>query len=143
MKYKNLKSVAHNLGHAFLSLMNYNAIGDNYIIEMLFQKAKKTGINSIDIDYLNEIIEPPEFRINGVMDSLKRYRKSLPEDLNRQSCSLDNIKSIKIFIVFDLSHIPKSQNFPDLELPNYNCNVEIIDDRDIIHKARVEEWWKY
>ena len=142
MKYKNLKSVAHNLGHAFLSLMNC-AVGENYIIEMLFQKAKKTGLNSIEIDYLNEIIEPPEFRIKGVIDSLKRYRKSLPRDLDSQRCSIDKIRSIKIFIVFDLLHIPRHKDLPDLELPNYNCNVEIIDNRDKIHNAKVEEWWKY
>ncbi|HEY3249875.1 MAG TPA: hypothetical protein VGK25_02045, partial [Ignavibacteria bacterium] len=126
MKYKNLKSVAHNLGHAFLSLMNYS--GSNHVIEHLFQKAKESGVNSIQIDFLNEIIEPPEFRIPDVINSLRNYRAYFPRDLESQKCSLEHIKEVKIKIIFDLNNIKLDENIEGLELPAYDCFVEILDD---------------
>jgi hypothetical protein len=36
--YKRLKSLAHNVGHSFLSLMNY--VDDDYVVEDLFQHAR-------------------------------------------------------------------------------------------------------
>ena len=100
MKYKNLKSIAHNLGHAFFSLMNYT--GADYVIERLYKRAKDTGISLIKIDFLNQIIEPSEFKIVGVIHSLKNYRESFPRHVESQNCSMTQIKEVNIFINFDL-----------------------------------------
>lgn len=140
MKYKNLKSIAHNLGHSFFSLMNYT--GADYVIERLYKRAKETKISSIKIDFLNQIIEPSEFNIVGVMNALKNYREYFPRDLESQNCSITQIKEVNIFLNFDLTKKRRSE-YTDLELATYECIVEILDDRNITHKATVVEWWRY
>jgi hypothetical protein len=141
MKYKNLKSVAHNLGHAFFSSMNYR--GSDYIIEYLYKKAKEINKSDVIIDYLNEIIEPAEFRITEVLESLHNYREYLTRELNSQKCSIDYVKEIKMYINFDLSNIIFHESINNLELAVYKCKVEIIDDRNKVHIGIVPEWWKY
>jgi hypothetical protein len=56
--YKALKSVAHNLGHSYLSLMNHEGV--DYVVEHLFKTARRYGITHVEIDVLNGSISPAE-----------------------------------------------------------------------------------
>lgn len=140
MKYKNLKSVAHSLGHSFMSLMNHD--GDNYINEKLFIIAQKTGKNKISIDLLKEIIEPSDYQTPSISGSVNRYHNYFNKDLESQKCSIEHIKEVKIKIIFDL-YKTSTSNHTGLDLPSYVCSVEILDDRNILHKANITEWWNY
>jgi hypothetical protein len=141
MKYKNLKSVAHSLGHSFMSLMNYR--DSDHIVEYLLKTAKEYKSHIIEIDFLNQEIYPEEFRIEPVIESLKSYREHFPKDLESQNCSIDHIKKVKMNIEFDIDSIKFSENLPGLELPNYKFVVSILDDRGRLHEASVVEWWRY
>ncbi len=140
MKYKNLKSVAYCFGHSYMSLMNYD-FGD-YINERFFQIAKRTGKTEINIDLLNENIEPNEFNTKIILGNIKQRKLYFPKDLESQNCSIEHIKEVKIRIIFDLNKTKISEH-SGLELPSYKCYVEILDDRNRLHKATIPEWWNY
>lgn len=48
--HKPLKSVSHNFGHSFISLMNY--INDDYFMGHLLNQARKTKCNKLNVDIL-------------------------------------------------------------------------------------------
>ena len=48
--HKPLKSVSHNFGHSFISLMNY--VNDDYVLGHLLRQARKTTLNKLTIDVL-------------------------------------------------------------------------------------------
>lgn len=123
-----------------MSLMNYSV--DDYIWKKLFQIAKKTRKNEIMIDFLNEKIEPVEFRTDIVCNNLSNYKNHFPKDLESQNCSIEHIREVRINIIFDLSKSRWRKLFGS-GYPYYECIVEIIDDKDKIHRAEVKEWWKY
>jgi len=69
-KYKVLKSVAHNLGHSYLSLMNY--VDGDYIVEHLFRQARETGETRVEIDVLAGTIAPAVFQTPVLAESVVR-----------------------------------------------------------------------
>jgi hypothetical protein len=123
-----------------MSLMNHDGV--DYIHEKLFIIAKQTRKNEISIDLLKEEIEPADFKTESISRCINRYNKYFSNDLESQKCSLDHVKEVKINIIFDLEKTTKS-NRSDLDLPSYVCTVEILDDRNVLHKANVTEWWNY
>ena len=57
-RYKVLKSVAHNIGHSFISLMNY--VGDDYVMGHILRFAMRTGHDTITMDFVTREAGPPE-----------------------------------------------------------------------------------
>lgn len=49
-RYKVLKSVAHNIGHSFTSLMNY--VDDDYVMGHILHFARQTGRDTLTIDFV-------------------------------------------------------------------------------------------
>jgi hypothetical protein len=140
-RYKVLKSVAHNLGHSYLSLMNY--VNDDYIVEHLFRRAKETGEPRVEIDVLQGTIEPSAFQIPVLTESVARERSWLGRLVQTGGAALDMVSAVRMEIVFDLAATRPSPNVPGLELAAYQCTVEIVDDRGRRHVASVPEWWRY
>jgi len=68
MKYKVLKSAAHNFGHSFVSLMNYRA-GD-YVMSHLARRALEVQAPELRIDLLTGTAEPASLLIPPVRESL-------------------------------------------------------------------------
>lgn len=56
--HKPLKSVSHNFGHSFISLMNY--INDDDFMGHILKQARKTKCNKLSVDILKNIAEPTE-----------------------------------------------------------------------------------
>ena len=140
-KYKVLRSVAHNLGHSYLSLMNY--VDGDYIVEHLFRRARETGEARVEIDVLQGTIEPAAFQTPVLVDSVARERTWLGRLVQSGGAALDMISAARIEIVFDLAATRPSPNMPGAELAVYRCAVEIVDDRGKHHMANVPEWWRY
>ena len=138
MKYRVLKSVAHNIGHTFTSLLNYRA--DDYIIEHIFKIAKKKGISIIKVDFLNEKIEPVDFDQAPIRDSISSYHNALERIFQAQRCELAKVKSCKLIIEFDLNTI-RILDRTKIEICDYKCRVSILDDRGKENMASVREWW--
>ncbi len=141
MGLKSLKSVGHNLAHSYLSMMNY--LDGNFVVEHIFNIAKDTNKTNITIDVINMKIEPEAYNIPVLRLSLNYLRKQFVQLLESEKLTLEHINSIYIFIDFDLSKTSVSKTAPNLELPSYNCNVEITDFNYKNYKASVVEWWRY
>ena len=58
ISHKPLKSVSHNFGHSFISLMNY--INDDYFMGHLLKQARKTNCSKLTVDILKNLAEPTE-----------------------------------------------------------------------------------
>lgn len=138
-RHKTLKSVAHNFGDSFVSLMNY--IHNDYFLGHLLKQARKTNLDQLAIDILKNSAEPKELLTNPIKKSISYWTKWFPELVARSESSMDFIKSATIIIKFDLT---KSRPFPQIpkmtENP-YLCEVTIIDDKGKEYKKSQTGWW--
>lgn len=139
--YKPLKSVAHNLGYSYLSLMNHD--GEDYVVEHLFKTARRRGLSHVEIDVLNGSVSPTTMHTKPILESVAREKAYFPKFLASNRCSLDQVRSAVIKIDFCFADTRPSPNVPGLELAAYNCTVEITDDRGKVWVGKVPEWWRY
>ena len=139
-KYKRLKSVAHNLGHSFLS--DSNGLGNPYefVPPHLYQRARELGAASVVVDFLHERIDPEELKTPMLQTSIAWYRKQLPGLVESQGVPLSAITSAVLYLWFDLQEQPRTGKFDLLEPPDFRCRVEIVDDRGNTHVGEPKEW---
>ena len=93
MKYKNIYSVIHNLGHSFLSLMNY--VDGIYVIDDLSDINSKG--HDIEIDWFNEIFTPEQEATPAIITSINQYVANLKNHLHSQNVDVDRLTSLKLF----------------------------------------------
>ena len=127
--HKPLKSVSHNFGHSFISLMNY--INDDYFLGHLLKQVKKTKLNRLSVDILRNIAEPTELLTNQIKSSIEYWNKWFPTLVESSGSTME----------FDLE---KTRPFPNdnriIENP-FTCEIIIIDDRGKKYKHKHEGWW--
>jgi len=140
-RYKVLKSVAHNLGHSYLSLMNYRA--EDYVVEHLHRAARAANERRVIIDVLRGTIEPATVRTPVLLESAADQQRWLGRLVQTQGAALDMVSAASITVVFDFEGSRPSPHVPGLKLLAYTCTVEIVDDRGRTHTATVPEWWRY
>lgn len=92
MKYKILKSVAHNFSHSFVSYMNYVANG--YVIDDLLQLARKANGERISIHWIPEAASE-NFLTPRVIESVAHYREWLPKHVQDSGASIDSIREFR------------------------------------------------
>jgi hypothetical protein len=78
MKYKILKSVAHNFSHSFVSYMNY--VDHGYVIDDLLQLARKANGQRISIRWIpdsagQQVLTP------RVLRSIAYHKEWLPKHI--------------------------------------------------------------
>lgn len=137
--HKPLKSVSHNFGHSFVSLINY--IKDDYFLGHLLRQARKTNINRLEVDLLHQSAGPAELLTGPIKDSINYWSKWFPVLVESSGSSMDFVSSAKVIIEFDLH---QTRLFPhdNAYIENsYFCEVIIIDDRGKEYKKKQEGWW--
>lgn len=92
MKYKNISSAIHNLGHSFLSLMNY--VDRDYVIDELVD-IRARGFD-IEIDWLNNTFMPEEELTSRITKSIAYYSENLTKHMQSQDVDLSCIKALKL-----------------------------------------------
>ena len=92
MKYKNIYSAIHNLGHSFLSLTNY--VDGDYVIDELFT-IRSRGFD-IEIDWLNNTFIPKEELTSRIKKSMAYYSEKLTRNMQSQNVDLNLIKALKL-----------------------------------------------
>lgn len=137
--HKSLKSVSHNFGHSFISLMNY--INDDYFLGHLLKQARKTKCNKLTVDILKNIAEPNELLTDQIKSSIEHWNRWFPTLVANSGSTMDFVSSATLTIEFDLK-----QTRPHLEDKDYFespfiCEVVIIDDRGKVYKRKFEDWW--
>ena len=76
MKYKVIKSAAHNFGHSFVSLMNYR--GDDYVMSHLARLVVETGHTELSVDLLSGRGQPSALLWGPIRASVAVYVAWLP-----------------------------------------------------------------
>src|SRR5258707_14108790 len=82
MKYKVIKSVAHNFGHSFVSLMNYR--GDDHVMSHLARLVVESGCTELSVDLMTGRAEPRALLWGPVGASLAAHVPLLPQLLVSQ-----------------------------------------------------------
>jgi hypothetical protein len=137
--HKTLKSIAHNFGHSFTSLMNYHT--DDYVLGHILKQARLTGYSKLSIDIKNKVAEPTDLVNEKISDSISRYLDWFPNFVKDSGASMDYISKATMCITFDLSRT-KPCGFDSKVLQNpYACEVIIVDDREKEYKAVLSDWW--
>ena len=144
MKYKNIKSVAHNIGHSFLSDMNALSQDGRYIIvpRLLFQAAEKARATRVTIDLVNGVIKPAEAATAEVREAVGYYVRRLPELLASQNVDPTAVKGATLSIEFDYSRRRGTQYEPAEDAPEFACTVALTDDRGSVHRGHPTNWWR-
>ena len=137
--HKPLKSVSHNFGHSFISLMNY--INDDYLLGHLLKQARLTNINKLTVDILKNIAEPTELLNRQIKSSIEHWNIWFPTLVESSGSTMDFVSSAIMTIEFDLQQTRLySGDAKYLESP-FACEIVIIDDRGKEYKHRHEGWW--
>lgn len=137
--HKVLKSVSHNFGHSIVSLMNY--VGTDYFLGALQKQMRKTKINRLEVDILNNECHPKELLTRRILPTIKRYNKYFPELVESGGSSMEFVKSANMVIEFDLttSRISPIDN-KFIENP-YVCEINIVDENGKEYKTEQKDWW--
>src|SRR5690349_6403529 len=94
MKYKLIKSMAHNWTHSFMSGMNY--VDDGVVFEDMYQLARERSGQKVTITWIPQRHEEEPFALTPrIRRSLKYYRKALPEHLSRHKIQRDAISEMR------------------------------------------------
>ena len=137
--HKPLKSVSHNFGHSFISLMNY--VNDDYFLGHLLKQARKTNINKLTVDILKNIAEPTELLTSQIKSSIEHWNKWFPTLVENSGSTMNFVSSAIMTIEFDLKQtLLYSSNSKMLQSP-FTCEIIIIDDRGKEYKHKHEGWW--
>jgi len=137
--HKPLKSISHNFGHSFISLMNY--INDDYLLGHLLKQARLTNLSKLTIDILNSKAEPIELMTSPISSSVDRYIKWFPELVSSSGSTMNFVSSATMTIEFELNKTrPYSIHKNIFESP-YTCEIVIIDDRGKEYKHKHSGWW--
>jgi hypothetical protein len=137
--HKTLKSIAHNFGHSFTSLMNYHT--DDYVLGHILKQARLTGHSRLFIDIKNKLVEPNDLINDKIYDSVTRYLDWFPNFVKDSGASMDYISKATMSITFDLSKT-KPCGFDSKVLQNpYTCEIVILDDRNKEYISILSDWW--
>jgi hypothetical protein len=137
VRYKQIKSVAHNYAHSFVSAMNY--VGDDFVIGHLARAAAASRESELRVDLLTGDAEPAALLMPPVRSSLEWYVPWLDGLLRSHGVEIDALREAAMRVRFDLSRL----DAPGLTraMVPYECEVEITDDRGIVHVGTVRDTW--
>ena len=93
MKYKNIDSAIHNLGHSFMSAMNY--FDDDYVMYEVAALVRKEP-HEVWIDFSTGDISPKGEHSARLQRSVAHYREWLGDHLRRHNVDPSALKSIRL-----------------------------------------------
>ena len=142
MKYKTLKSAAHNFGTSFASTLNF-AAGD-YIMSHLARRALASGQTEMSVDILTGAVSPPALG-PPVGESIADRLRWFPTLLASQRIDPSGVREARMRLVFDTARCttPGPVNgFAVCEVP-FDCWVTLLDDRGRTHVGHFRRWWAF
>lgn len=137
--HKALKSISHNFGHSFISLMNY--ITDDYFLGHLLKQVRQCDSYKLTIDILKNKAEPIELITDKMNTSINYWVKWFPTLVEKGGSSMDYIASATLSIEFDLDNQRPNSNDPNILESHFICLMTIIDDRGKSYEKKQEGWW--
>ena len=143
MKYKNIKSIAHNLGHSFLSDMNATESRGRYLFvpELLFAAAAAHSVPEVRIDFISREVAPSSVQSPELQESVMHYARMLYRLCHDQNVEERAIRGATLTLAFDYDRVRSTKYQPVREVQEFTCTVEILDDRGVVHRAHPDHWW--
>jgi hypothetical protein len=140
VKYRALKSAAHNFGDSFASTLNY-AAGD-YIMSHLARRALASGRTEMTADLLTGEAGPPELVAPPVNESIAARVHGLPGLLASQRIDPAVVRDARMRIVFDTVSCTTTsvEGYTVSEVP-FDCWVTLLDDHNQTHTAHFRRVW--
>ncbi|MDQ3820425.1 MAG: hypothetical protein M3362_22465 [Acidobacteriota bacterium] len=142
MKYKVIKSAAHNFGHSFASTLNYRE-GD-YVMSHIARAVLATGARELQVNLLTGEASPPELLPQVVRDAIASRIAWFPDLLSSHGIPMSVVSSATMLLRFmpeKRSDIQYPDAPPTFEFP-FVCEVKIVDDRSKQHVGIVNDsWW--
>ena len=138
-KYKVLKSVAHNIGHSFTSLMNY--AGDDYVMGHVLRFARRTGCDTLTIDFVKREAGPSELLAAPISEVPTYYIERFWDLIRRHGSDPSLVKSASLVLRYNLETRWPHPGAPQFSESAYACDVHITDDRGKDYVARFRGSW--
>ncbi len=138
-RYKVLKSVAHNIGHSFTSLMNY--AGDDYVMGHLLRLARVTQRDTPTIDFVAGEATPAELLQEPISGVPARYTQLFWDLVERQGSNRTCVKAATFTLKYDIDRRRPLRRNPEITESPYKCDVRITDDRGRPYAAHFGAWW--
>lgn len=96
MKYKNIKSMLHNFGHSFFSLMNY--VDGEYIVDILPDLIRKADGHELHIQFPSGKLVPAIRCPRRLRKSIGYYTDWLPKHVASHELELERISDIRLTV---------------------------------------------
>ena len=100
-RYKVLKSVAHNIGHSFTSLMNY--ADDDYVMGHILRFARSTGRDTLTLDFARREAGPPELLAPPISEVPARYTEWFWDLVQRHGSDRSLVQSATLTLNYDIA----------------------------------------
>ena len=115
-RYKVLKSVAHNIGHSFTSLMNY--ADDDYVMGHILRFARKTGTDTLTIDFVKGEAGPPELLAEPLSEIPVRYTRFFWDMVDRHGSERSCVRAATLTLRYNWRPIDRSiETLPSSKAP--------------------------
>lgn len=137
-KYKTLKSVAHNVGNSFVSLLN--CYKDDYILGEIQKQMLLKNINRLEIDFLRSEAKPNELITETIQKSIESYSMWLPRLVEEAKSDMELVNEAKLVIEFDLTKSRVSSYSPQHKENPYICISKIVDNRGKEYSSEFADW---
>ena len=138
-KYKVLKSVAHNVGHSFTSLMNY--ADDDYVMGHVLRLARRTGRDTLNIDFVTGEAGPPDLLVPPISGVPARYRQFFWDLVRRHGSDSSLVKTASLTLRYDITVERPLRGRSEVTESPYVCDVRITDTRGKEYAAHFQSWW--
>ncbi|MGA9185524.1 MAG: hypothetical protein WBZ32_09530 [Candidatus Acidiferrales bacterium] len=138
-RYKVLKGVAHNIGHSFISLMNY--AGDDYVMGHILRFARLTGRDTLTMDFVKREAGPPELLAEPISEVPERYMDWFWNLVERHGADRSFVKTATLTLRYDIATQRPHHSAPQLIESPFVCDVQITDTRGKDYAAHFDGWW--
>jgi hypothetical protein len=139
MKYKAIRSAAHNFGASFVSTLNY--ADNDHTMSRLARLAASTGDTEFSVDLLTGVAGPQSLATSEVRKAVRAHVADLPRMLGAQRIEIARLVEAKMVIRFQLQGtVARQGGRPPWTVP-FECVVTVRDDRGMWHEGRVKDMW--
>jgi len=138
-RYKVLKSVAHNIGHSFTSLMNY--ADDDYVMGHILRFARSTGRDTLTLDFARREAGPPELLAPPISEVPARYTEWFWDLVQRHGSDRSLVQSATLTLRYDIATKRPLRSAPQFIESPFTCDVRITDIRGKEYVAHFDGWW--
>jgi hypothetical protein len=138
-RFKVLKSVAHNIGHSFTSLANYS--GDDYVMGHILRFARRTGRDTLTIDFVRGDAGPPELLEEPISQITAWFTHKFWDLVKQHGSDRSLVRNATLMLRYDIGTYHPLLPAPLVTQSPFTCDVQITDIRGKNHAAHFDGWW--